>query len=77
MKIISIKVQPEMLGTLSKITQKIPSVAKLETNMPTELIMKSARYCIRPLTYWASMRKYRRIYSLSVRKFSLRRSATL
>jgi len=37
---------------------------ELVKNMPMELMMKSTRYCMRALMYWASMMKYRRTYSV-------------
>src|SRR5512133_3728063 len=70
MKTISISDQPARSGTDSRITQKMPSVARLEKNIPTELMMKSARYCMRALIYCASMMKYKRRYSPRVRILS-------
>src|SRR5215207_4479999 len=77
MKIISISVQPARSGTDSRITQKTPSVARLEKNIPIELMMKSARYCMRALMYWVSMMKYRRRYSASVRILASRNAQDL
>ncbi len=60
MKTISIRLQPASSGMELNSTRKMLSVARLLKNMPMELMMKSARYCIWALMYWVSMRKYRR-----------------
>src|SRR5215211_6682736 len=73
MKIISMRVQPARSGTDSRITQKTPRVARLEKNIPIELMMKSARYCMRALIYWVSIMKYRRMYSARLRSLAPRK----
>jgi hypothetical protein len=57
MKAISMNVHPASVGMALKITQKTARVAKLLKNMPMELMIKSARYCMRALIYWVSIIK--------------------
>ncbi len=51
MKISWSKFHPARFGMVSNSTQNIPTVVRLEKNIPTELIRKSSRYCIFDLIY--------------------------